>query len=71
MITIGEATRMKIYTVERLLCPICQRNNNFMYVVKKDGSKYYLGEKCPKCDHYNDFKLIPSRLVSDYPAPQK
>ena len=71
MTTIGEVTRMHIYTTDRLLCPICQRNNSFMYVVKKDGDKYYLGEKCPKCEHYNEFKNIPSRQAQDYPAPQK
>ena len=47
MIQLSEVSKMqRIYTTERILCPICQKNNNFMYVVKKDGDKYYLGEKC-------------------------
>lgn len=74
MVTIGEATKMqKIYTTERLLCPLCNKNSNFLYVVKKDGDKYYLGEKCSNnnCQHYADFKNIPARLAQDYPAPQK
>lgn len=71
MTTIGENTTMKIYTEDRYLCPACQRTNNFIYVVKKDESKYYLGEKCPKCDHYENFQQIPSRMAADYPAPQK
>jgi hypothetical protein len=71
MTTLSEVTTMNIYTPNRILCPTCMRNNNFIYVVKKVESKYYLGEKCPKCEHYEDFKEIPSRIAKDYPAPQQ
>ena len=72
MITIGEATHMKkIYTENIIHCPICNRNSNFIYVVKKEESKYYLGTKCSHCDHYDDFQSVPSRIAQDYPAPQK
>lgn len=66
MITSSGVIPMK-YTENRILCPYCQRNNNFELVVKKSEDKYYLGEKCPKCNHYEDFKLIPSRMAQDYP----
>jgi len=74
MTTISEVTKMpKIYTSEILHCPICNKNSNFLNVVKKDGSKYYLGTKCSNanCLHFDEFKEIPSRIASDYPAPQK
>ena len=72
MTTIGEATKLKIYTPNIMLCTTCNRNNNFMYVVKKVESKYYLLEMCSKCQkHCNDIKEIPSRIAQDYPAPQK
>ena len=62
---------MHIYTSEILHCPMCNRNSTFMYVVKKDEDKYYLGTKCKSCEHFDDFHSIPSRMASDYPAPQK
>ena len=72
MIT-SEANKMRLYTSEILHCPVCNRNSAFLNVVKKDGDKYYLGEKCSNqnCNHYNEFKIIPSRMASDYPAPTK
>lgn len=70
MNTIAEAM-MKLYTENRILCPICMKNNNFMYVVKHEGSQYYLGEKCPKCDHYEDFKAVPYRVASEYLPDKK
>lgn len=72
MATIAEVTHMpKIYTDAALHCPVCNRNGNFMYIVKKVESKYYLGTKCSHCNHYDDFQSIPARIASDYPAPQK
>jgi phage FluMu protein Com len=72
MITMSEATHMqKIYTGNILHCPVCNRNSNFLNVVKKDGDKYYLGTKCPHCSHFDEFKNIPSRQAQDYPAPTK
>lgn len=63
---------MKIYTDERFLCTVCNRNSNFMFVVKQVESKYYLLEMCSKCGkHCEDVREIPSRAVKDYPAPQK
>jgi phage FluMu protein Com len=57
---------MKKFTEHRILCPYCQRNNNFEYVVKHSDSQYYLGEKCPKCEHYDDFRSVSYRVASDY-----
>jgi hypothetical protein len=72
MTTLSEVSNMKIYTEERLLCTVCNRNNNFLYVVKQQDSKYYLLEMCPKCNkHVEDVREIPSRIAKDYPAPQK
>lgn len=72
MTTLSEVSAMKIYTEERILCPICMQNKNFLYVVKQVESKYYLLEMCPRCQkHYNDVKEIPSRMAKDYPAPTK
>jgi hypothetical protein len=72
MITMAEATHMKIYTEEKILCTICNQNKNFMYVVKQVESKYYLMEMCPRCNkHCDDIKEIPARLAQDYPAPTK
>ena len=62
---------MKVYTDLLYLCPICNQNKNFMYVVKKVDDIYYLMEVCPRCNkHYEDIRVIPSRMVKDYPAPQ-
>ena len=67
-----ENTKMKIYTPNIITCVVCNRNSNFMYVVKKVESKYYLLEMCSKCQkHVEDVKEIPSRIAQDYPAPQK
>ena len=74
MTTIAEVTKMpKIYTDAILHCPICNKNSNFLNVIKKDGDKYYLGQKCsnPNCSHWEDFKNIPARMASDYPSPTK
>lgn len=72
MTIISEVTKMHIYTPNIITCVVCNRNSNFMYVVKKVESKYYLLEMCPKCQkHVEDVREIPSRLASDYPAPQK
>lgn len=74
MTNIGEMTHMqKIYTDAILHCPICNKNSNFLNVVKKDGSKYYLMTKCsnPNCNHYDECKEIPSRIAQDYPTPTK
>jgi hypothetical protein len=74
MTQLSEVAKMpKIYTDAILHCPMCNKNSNFVYIVKKDEDKYYLGEKCSNvnCDHYNDFKIIPSRLAENYPTPQK
>lgn len=74
MTTISEVTHMqKIYTDDILHCIECNKNSKFLYVVKKDGCKYYLGEKCSNqnCLHFNDFKEISPRLIENYPAPQK
>jgi transcription elongation factor Elf1 len=72
MTTISEVAPMKIYTETRFLCPVCNRNSNFMYVVKQVESIYYLLEMCPKCGkHVEDIREIPSRMVKDYPQPQK
>lgn len=63
---------MKIYTDERYLCTICNKNSNFVYVVKQVESKYYLIEMCPKCNkHVEDVREIPAKLLKEYPAPQK
>ncbi|MGH7974752.1 MAG: hypothetical protein ACREBR_04455 [bacterium] len=63
---------MKIYTEERFLCTICNRNSNFMYIVKQVDDTYYLLEMCPKCNkHCEDVKEISSKLLKEYPAPQK
>lgn len=71
MSTFAEVSTMKIYTEEKILCTICNQNKNFMYVVKQVESQYYLMEVCPRCNkHYNDIRVIPSRLAKDYPAPQ-
>lgn len=63
----------KIYTDDILHCPICNRNSKFMYVIKKDGDKYYLGTKCSNinCNHFDDFYSVPSRIAQDYPTPTK
>jgi len=72
MTKLSEVSNMKIYTDERYLCSICNRNSNFIYVVKQVESKYYLIEMCPKCNkHVEDVREIPSRMAKDYPAPQK
>jgi transcription elongation factor Elf1 len=71
MITIGEVAQVRLYTDNIIHCPSCNRNSNFLNVVKKDGDKYYLGTKCTHCDHYDDFKNIPARMAADYPAPTK
>jgi hypothetical protein len=68
-----EGTRVKLYTDNIIHCLVCNKNSNFIYVVKKDGSKYYLGTKCSNvnCQHFDDFKEIPSRLAENYPTPTK
>ena len=72
MTTLGEVSNLKIYTEERFLCPTCNKNNNFLYVVKHVEDKYYLLEMCPKCNaHYEDIHEIPSRIAKEYPVPQK
>ncbi len=72
MTKLSEVSNMKIYTDVRYLCTICNRNSNFVYVVKQVESKYYLLEMCPKCNkHCEDVREIPSRIAKDYPAPQK
>ncbi len=73
MIQLSEVANMpKIYTEERYLCPNCNQNKNFMYVIKQVESKYYLMELCPRCMiHCEDIKEIPSRMVKDFPAVQK
>lgn len=72
MTMISEVAPMKIYTDERFLCTVCNRNSNFIFVVKQVESKYYLIEMCPKCNkHVEDVRELPSRMVKDYPAPQK
>jgi len=72
MTTLSEVSKMKIYTEERLLCSVCNRNSNFLYVVKHVDDKYYLLEMCPKCNkHFEDVREIPSRIAKEYPAPQK
>jgi phage FluMu protein Com len=72
MIALSEVCPMKIYTEEKILCTVCMQNKNFIYVVKKVESKYYLMEMCPRCQkHVNDIKEISSRMAKDYPAPQK
>lgn len=72
MTKLSEVSNMKIYTDERYLCTICNKNSNFIYVVKQVESKYYLIEMCPKCNkHVEDVREIPSRIAKDYPAPQK
>ena len=72
MIQLSEVSNMKIYTEQRYLCPICNQNKNFLYVVKQVESKYYLLEMCPRCNkHAEDVREIPSRMTKDYPAPTK
>lgn len=72
MTTLGEVSNMKVYTETRILCPYCNKNNNFLFVVREQEGKYYLLEMCPKCEkHVEDVREIPSRMVKDYPAPQK
>ena len=72
MTTLSEVFPMKIYTEERYLCTICNRNSNFMYVVKQVESVYYLLEMCPKCNnHVEDVREIPSRAAKEYPAATK
>ena len=72
MTTLGEVSNMKIYTEGRFLCPYCNKNSNFLYVVKQVEDKYFLLEMCPKCQkHAEDVREIPSRMAKDYPAPQK
>lgn len=61
-----EGSKVIKYTEYRLLCPNCQRNNNFELVVRHEGSQYYLGEKCPKCEHFEDFKSVPYRIAAEY-----
>jgi len=65
MIT-SEASKMRLYTSEILHCPLCNKNSNFLNVVKKDGDKYYLGQKCSNsnCSHWEDFKNIPARMAA-------
>lgn len=71
MTKLSEVSDMKIYTEERYLCPNCNQNKNFIYVVKQVESKYYLLEMCPRCNkHCEDVREIPSRMAKDYPAPQ-
>lgn len=65
MIATAEVPMLK-FTENRILCPNCQRNNNFEIVIKQEGSKYYFGEKCPKCDHYDEFKEITRREALRY-----
>ncbi len=63
---------MKIYTETRYLCTVCNRNNNFMYIVKQVDDKFYLIEMCPKCEkHVEDVREISSKQLKDYPTPQK
>lgn len=72
MTTLGEVSNLKIYTEERFLCTLCNKNNNFLYVVKHVEDKYYLLEMCPKCSkHFEDVREIPSRIAKEYPAPTK
>ena len=74
MTTMAEVAKMpKLFTDAILHCPICNKNSNFLYVVKKEESKYYLGTRCsnPNCNHFDDFTEIAARLAHDYPAPQK
>jgi superfamily II helicase len=58
---------VKRFTENRMLCPICQRNDNFELIVKQENSKYYLLEMCPKCQkHYEEVKEITKREASKY-----
>lgn len=67
MNTTAEDLMAQKVTDRRILCPICQRNNNFNLVVFSEGSKYFLAEQCPKCQkHFEDIKEIPSRIAHDY-----
>lgn len=72
MVTLSEVSNMKIYTEQRFLCTICNRNSNFIYVVKEQDDKHYLLEMCPKCNkHVEDVREISARIAKDYPPPQK
>ena len=72
MVTLSEVSNMKIYTEQRFLCTVCNRNNNFIYVVKEEADKYYLLEMCPKCNkHAEDVREITARAAKDYPPTQK
>lgn len=58
---------VKKFTVDRLLCSLCQRNDNFELIVKQEGSQYYLLEMCPKCNkHCEDIKEITKKEASRY-----
>ena len=48
-------------------CVICQYGNNFEIEVKKDNEdNYFYGEKCPRCNHYEEFREISKREASKF-----
>lgn len=69
MTTLAERKELPVqkYTENRILCPACQRNNNFEIVIKQEGNVYYLLEMCPKCQvHCEDIREITKREALRY-----
>jgi phage FluMu protein Com len=61
MTTLAERTKpVQRYTNTKIKCDSCKYSNSFMIEIKKDekADRYFYGEKCPRCGHFDEFKEI-------------
>lgn len=57
---------VKKYTDDFLKCQSCQRGNNFLIDVKKEGDQYFYLTQCPKCKSYDEVRRITAKEASRY-----